>query len=47
VAVKSLREAEGQQQTSVPFDEAVDFIVDQIVGGHDHDHDHEHVHYHP
>jgi histidyl-tRNA synthetase len=50
VAVKALREAEGgQQQNSVPFDEAVDFIVDQIVGGHDHDHDHDHdhVHYHP
>jgi histidyl-tRNA synthetase len=48
VAVKSLRESEGgQQQQSVPFDEAVDFIVDQIVGGHDHDHDHDHVHYHP
>jgi histidyl-tRNA synthetase len=48
VAVKALREAEGgQQQHSVPFDEAVDFIVDQIVGGHDHDHDHDHVHYHP
>jgi histidyl-tRNA synthetase len=47
VAVKSLREAEGAQQQSVPFDAAVDFIVDQIVGGHDHDHDHDHVHYHP
>jgi histidyl-tRNA synthetase len=48
VAVKSLREAEaGAQQTSVPFDEAVDFIVDQVIGGHDHDHDHDHVHYHP
>jgi histidyl-tRNA synthetase len=48
VAVKSLRDSEGgQQQQSVPFDEAVDFIVDQIVGGHDHDHDHDHVHYHP
>lgn len=50
VAVKALREAEGaQQQSSVPFDEAVDYLVDQIVGGHDHDHDHdhEHVHYHP
>jgi histidyl-tRNA synthetase len=48
VAVKSLREtAEGGQQNSVPFLEAVDYIVDQIVGGHDHDHDHDHVHYHP
>jgi histidyl-tRNA synthetase len=48
VAVKALREGEaGGQQSSVPFDDAVDFIVDQIVGGHDHDHDHDHVHYHP
>jgi histidyl-tRNA synthetase len=47
VAVKALREADGQQQAKVAFDEAVDHIVDQIVGGHDHDHDHEHVHYHP
>lgn len=48
VAVKSLREAEGAaQQTSVAFDEAVDYIVDQVIGGHDHDHDHDHVHYHP
>jgi histidyl-tRNA synthetase len=29
----------------VPFDDVVDYLVDQIVGGHDHDH--EHVHYHP
>ena len=49
VAVKSLRGARrrSQQQASVPFDEAVDYIVDQIIGGHDHDHDHDHVHYHP
>jgi histidyl-tRNA synthetase len=50
VAVKSLREAQdGQQQSTVPFLEAVDYIVDQIVGGHSHghDHDHDHVHYHP
>ena len=50
VAVKSLRDAEGgAQQASVAFDEAVDYIVDQVIGGHDHDHDHdhEHVHYHP
>jgi histidyl-tRNA synthetase len=48
VAVKSLRAAEAgdeaTQQASVAFDEAVDYLVDQIVGGHDHDHDH--VHYH-
>jgi histidyl-tRNA synthetase len=48
VAIKAMREADAaQQQASVPFDEAVDYLVDQIVGGHDHDHDHEHVHYHP
>jgi histidyl-tRNA synthetase len=48
VAVKALREADAaQQQASVPFDEAVDHIVDQVIGGHDHDHDHDHVHYHP
>jgi histidyl-tRNA synthetase len=34
VAVKSLRGAEGgAQQTSVAFDEAVDYIVDQVIGG--------------
>lgn len=46
-AVKSLRGKEGetQQQASVPFDEVVDYLVDEIVGAHDHDHDH--VHYHP
>lgn len=43
-AVKCMRGAEGEQQASVPFDEVVDYLVDQIVGGHDHDHDH--VHYH-
>jgi len=49
VAVKSLRGEvdSAQQQASVPFAEAVDYLVDQIVGAHDHDHDHEHVHYHP
>jgi histidyl-tRNA synthetase len=48
VAVKTLRAADAaQQQASVPFDEAVDYIVDEVIGGHDHDHDHEHVHYHP
>jgi histidyl-tRNA synthetase len=46
VAVKSLREAEGKQE-SVAYGAAVDYLVDQVVGGHDHDHDHEHVHYHP
>ena len=49
VAVKSMRAKEGDanQQASVPFADAVDYLVDQIVGGHDHDHDHDHVHYHP
>jgi histidyl-tRNA synthetase len=46
VAVKSLREAEGKQE-SVAYGAVVDYLVDQVVGGHDHDHDHEHVHYHP
>ncbi|PWF54607.1 histidine--tRNA ligase [Massilia glaciei] len=45
VNVKAMRAAGGgQQQATVPFDEAVDHLVDQIIGGHDHDHDH--VHYH-
>lgn len=44
--VKAMRGEEGaQQQSKVPFENVVDFVVDQIVGGHDHDH--EHVHYHP
>ncbi len=43
--VKALRSSEGDaQQASVPFDEVVDYVVDQIVGGGAHDHDH--VHYH-
>jgi histidyl-tRNA synthetase len=47
VNVKAMRAAEGeQQQSTVPFDEVVDYLVDQIIGGHDHDHDHDHVHYH-
>jgi histidyl-tRNA synthetase len=42
-AVKAMRgEAGEQQQASVPFDDVVDYLVDQIVG----DHDHDHVHYH-
>ncbi|MCE3604587.1 histidine--tRNA ligase [Massilia sp. P8910] len=41
-AVKSMRGAEGEQQASVPFDDVVDYLVNQIVGAHDH----EHVHYH-
>ena len=46
VAARSGRRGR-QQQASVAFDAAVDYLVDQITGGHDHDHDHEHVHYHP
>ncbi|HZV66304.1 MAG TPA: histidine--tRNA ligase, partial [Telluria sp.] len=43
-AVKAMRGAgDEQQQTAVPFDEVVDYLVDQIVGGDD---DHDHVHYH-
>ena len=43
-AVKAMRASEGEtQQASVPFDDVVDYLVDQIVGN---DHDHEHVHYH-
>jgi histidyl-tRNA synthetase len=45
-AVKSMRGAEGEQQANVPFDDVVDYLVNQIVGAHEHDHDHEHVHYH-
>jgi histidyl-tRNA synthetase len=42
--VKALREADAeQQQSAVPFDNVVDYVVDQIVGD---DHDHDHVHYH-
>ncbi|MYM66320.1 histidine--tRNA ligase [Pseudoduganella sp. FT55W] len=41
-SVKAMRAAEGeQQQTSVPFDQVVDFVVDQITDGGDH---HHHVH---
>jgi histidyl-tRNA synthetase len=49
VAVKSLRDAEGaSQQTSVAFDEAVDYIVDQVIGGGDCGPDcEEHGHHHP
>ena len=42
--VKAMRGAgDEQQQTAVPFDDVVDYLVDQIVGGDD---DHDHVHYH-
>ncbi|MES2129482.1 MAG: histidine--tRNA ligase [Pseudomonadota bacterium] len=41
--VKAMRAEGEQQQASVPFDEVVDYVVDQIIGD---DHDHDHVHYH-
>ncbi|MGZ3158754.1 MAG: histidine--tRNA ligase, partial [Burkholderiaceae bacterium] len=46
VAVKTMRssDAENNQQT-VGFDSAVDYLVDQIVGADEHDHS-EHIHYH-
>lgn len=51
--VKTMRGEIGeQQQAAVPFEEVVDYLVDQIVGSHvhdencDHDHDHDHVHRH-
>ncbi|MBJ7310825.1 histidine--tRNA ligase [Rugamonas sp. CCM 8940] len=41
-SVKAMRAAEGeQQQSTVPFDDVVDFLVDQITGGDNH---HYHVH---
>jgi histidyl-tRNA synthetase len=42
--VKAMRCSDpAHQQSTVPFDDVVDYLVDQIVGdGHDHDH----VHYH-
>lgn len=33
-------------QTSVPFDALVDYVVDQIVGADEHDHSHDHDHNH-
>jgi histidyl-tRNA synthetase len=46
-AVKAMRGAEGDtQQASVPFDEVVDYLVDQIMGCDDPTHDHSHHHHH-
>lgn len=43
-AVKAMRAADAdKQQATVPFDDVVEYLVDQIVGD---DHDHDHVHYH-
>jgi histidyl-tRNA synthetase len=50
--VKALRSDDaGQQQSTVPFDDVVDYLVDQIISAaeeddHDHGHDHQNVHYH-
>jgi histidyl-tRNA synthetase len=46
VAVKTMRssDADNNQQT-VEFDSAVDYLVDQIIGADEHDHS-EHIHYH-
>jgi histidyl-tRNA synthetase len=42
-SVKAMRAAEGeQQQSTVPFDDVVDFLVDQITGGDEHHHYHVH-----
>ena len=41
VVVKPLRE-EGAEQAKVPFDDVVDYLVDEIIGHHDCDHDHHH-----
>jgi histidyl-tRNA synthetase len=42
--VKAMRSSDAEaQQATVPFDDVVDYVVDQIVGD---DHDHDHVHYH-
>jgi histidyl-tRNA synthetase len=44
--VKALRSEDGTgNQTTVAFDQVVDYLVDEIVGAHDDD-DHEHIHYH-
>jgi len=41
-AVKAMRGAEGEQQASVPFDEVVHYLVDQIIGCDDPTHVHHH-----
>jgi histidyl-tRNA synthetase len=46
VVVKAMRADDVQNnQVSVPFDGAVEYLVDQIVGADEHEH-HEHIHYH-
>lgn len=45
-AIKALRDAAHENnQTKVPFDTVVDYVVNQIVGDHDDDHS-GHTHYH-
>jgi histidyl-tRNA synthetase len=46
VVVKAMRAEDVQNnQVSVPFDGAVEYLVDQIVGADEHE-PHEHIHYH-
>ncbi|HSY27594.1 MAG TPA: histidine--tRNA ligase, partial [Burkholderiaceae bacterium] len=46
VAVKALRQTEGESnQATVAMEQVADYLVDQIVGADEHDHS-EHVHYH-
>ncbi len=46
VTVKALRASDqASNQTTVGFDKAVDYLVEQIVGADEHDHS-EHIHYH-
>jgi histidyl-tRNA synthetase len=46
VAVKTMRSSDSENnQSTVAFDRAVDYLVDQIVGADEHDHS-EHIHYH-
>ncbi len=50
VVVKAMRadrvDDNQNNQTSVPFDSLVDYVVDQIVGADEHDHSHNHNHTH-
>lgn len=50
VVVKAMRadrvDDNQNNQTSVPFDALVDYVVDQIVGADEHDHSHNHNHTH-
>ncbi len=50
VVVKAMRAGRADEsqnnQTSVPFDSLVEYVVDQIVAGDEHSHDHSHSHGH-